>query len=64
MIGIGEVSYVRGKEGVFSQNDNSIMVLDQQHLLVVMDTNLSMMLGIGEVWCFVKKVFIRRMMIP
>jgi hypothetical protein len=27
MLGIGEAWYVRGKEGVFSQNDDSIMVL-------------------------------------
>jgi hypothetical protein len=39
MLGIGEVWYFRGKEGVFSQNDNSIMVFDEQHLLVVMNIN-------------------------
>jgi hypothetical protein len=40
MLGIGEVWYFRGKEDVFfSQNDNSIVVLDQQHLLVLMNTN-------------------------
>jgi hypothetical protein len=32
ILGIGEVWYFREKEGVFSRNDNSIMVLDQQHL--------------------------------
>jgi hypothetical protein len=39
MLGIGEVWYFCGKEGVFSQNDNSSMVLDQQHVLVMMNTN-------------------------
>jgi hypothetical protein len=39
MLGIGEVWYFRGKEGVFSPNDNSIMVFDQQHVLVLMNTN-------------------------
>jgi hypothetical protein len=29
MLGIGEVWYFREKEGVFSPNDNSIMVVDQ-----------------------------------
>jgi hypothetical protein len=32
MLGIGEVWYFSGKEGVFSRNDNSIMVGDEQHL--------------------------------
>jgi hypothetical protein len=39
MLDIGEVWYFRGKEGVFSQNNNSTMVLDQQHLLVMVNTN-------------------------
>jgi hypothetical protein len=39
MLGIGEVWYFRGKEGVFSQNDDSIMVGDQQEMLVMMNTN-------------------------
>jgi hypothetical protein len=64
MLGIGEVWYFREKEGVFSRNDNSIMVLDQRHVLVVINTNWSMMLRIDEVWCFIKKVFFRRLMIP
>jgi hypothetical protein len=40
MLGIGEVWYFSGKEGVFSRNDNSITVLDQQHVLVLMNTTL------------------------
>jgi hypothetical protein len=39
MLGIGEVWYFHGKEGVFSQNNDSIRVLDQQHLLVIVNTN-------------------------
>jgi hypothetical protein len=39
MLGIGEVWYFHGKEGVFSQNNNSIMMLDEQHLLVMVNTN-------------------------
>jgi hypothetical protein len=39
MLGIAEVWYFRGKESVFSRNTNSIMVLDQQHLLVMVNTN-------------------------
>jgi hypothetical protein len=37
MLGTDEVWYFRGKEGVFSQNHNSIMALDQQHLLLLMN---------------------------
>ncbi len=40
MLGIGEVWYFCGKEGVFSRNNNSIMVLDEQHLLVMANTNI------------------------
>jgi hypothetical protein len=39
MLGIREIWYYRGKEGVFSQNNNSIMMLDEQHLLVMVNTN-------------------------
>jgi hypothetical protein len=39
MLGIDEVWYFREEEGVFSQNDNSIMKIDEQHLLVLMNTN-------------------------
>jgi hypothetical protein len=39
MLGIGEVWYFRWKEGVFSPNDHSIMVCDQQHVLVLMNIN-------------------------
>jgi hypothetical protein len=39
MLGIGEVWYIRGKEGVFSQNNHSVMVRDQQQVLVVMNTD-------------------------
>jgi hypothetical protein len=39
MLGIGEVWHFREKEGVFSQNNNSIMVLVEQHLLVMVNTN-------------------------
>jgi len=40
MLGIAEVWYFCGKEGVFSRNNNSIMVLDEQHLLVMVNTNI------------------------
>jgi hypothetical protein len=39
MLGIGEVWYFHGKENVFSRNNNSIMVLDEQHLLVMGNIN-------------------------
>ncbi len=52
MLGIGEVWYFCGEEAIFSQNDHFIMVPDQQHVLLVMNTNSPMMLGIGEVCYF------------
>jgi hypothetical protein len=39
MLGIGEVWYFHGKEGVFSRNNDSIMVVDEQHLLLMVNTN-------------------------
>jgi hypothetical protein len=45
MLGIGEVWYFRGKEGVFSQNNNFIMVLVEQHLLVIDQQHLLAMVN-------------------
>jgi hypothetical protein len=39
MLGIGDVWYFRGKEGLFLPNQHCIMKIDKQHLLVLMDTN-------------------------
>jgi hypothetical protein len=47
MLGIGEVWYFRGKKGVFWQNDNSIMVGDEQQVLMLMNTNWFSLVDIG-----------------
>ena len=39
MLGIGEVWYFRGREGVFSQNNDLLMVLDEQQVLLCMNTS-------------------------